>query len=76
MPCYSRPQWNGIKIYPRSSAQSELIVIYARQKKNCHKGNGQIYNQQGKMIKHNPDNIYSALGDWLVLDEHVGFRKE
>ena len=28
------------------------------------------------MIKHNPDNIYSALGDWLVLGEHAGFRKE
>ena len=31
---------------------------------------------KGKSIKDNPDNIYSAFGDWLVIGEQAGFRRK
>ena len=34
-----------------------------------------IMNKGDSLAKHNPDNIYSALSDWLVIGLQAGFRK-
>lgn len=51
--------------------------IYTQPQRTSNKKNVEcIINKGQNSILTNPDNIYIALGDWLVLGEQADFRRK
>ena len=67
----SRYNWENVQVYKWYNQRIKRWESVPNHREPVTKEMTEYVVKKGKSIKDNLDNIYSALGDWLVLGKHV-----